>query len=195
MDSAAGAELAAWPCRSVCMQVGWRCRLRRPRPRPAPCPCACWGASRGDGSRLCGVLAQVKGRGGSLGSPDDGSTDSTQLESFQERLWGCRRPTRPAQGQPTSTLRCGGPAHARMQEAQRSGPGPLWPRCPRQASEERSRRGDAAGPLPGAGEVTAPSPLLGDVEHHDHPVAVLVHVQELGVQGHLRLRLGREGPA
>lgn len=33
-------------------------------------------------------------------------------------------------------------------------------------------------------------PLLGDVKHHDHPVTVLVHVQELCVQGHLRLRLG-----
>lgn len=41
-------------------------------------------------------------------------------------------------------------------------------------------------PLP----ASAPLPLLGDVEHHDHPVTVLVHVQELGVQGHLGLRLG-----
>lgn len=35
----------------------------------------------------------------------------------------------------------------------------------------------------------ASSPLLGDVKHHDHPVAVLVHIQELRVQGHLGLRL------
>lgn len=36
-------------------------------------------------------------------------------------------------------------------------------------------------------------PLLGDVEHHDHAAAVLVHVQELRVQGQLGLRLGRGG--
>ena len=50
---------------------------------------------------------------------------------------------------------------------------------PRLALEQRQA-------VPG---VPAPSPLLGDVKHHDHPVAVLVHIQELGVQGHLRLRL------
>lgn len=43
---------------------------------------------------------------------------------------------------------------------------------------------------PGRPRGPAPLPLLGDIEHHDHPVAVLVHVQELGIQGHLGLRLG-----
>jgi hypothetical protein len=33
-------------------------------------------------------------------------------------------------------------------------------------------------------------PLLGDVEHHDHPITVLVHIQELSIQGQFRLRLG-----
>lgn len=43
----------------------------------------------------------------------------------------------------------------------------------------------------GAMMASALLPLLGDVEHHDHPITVLVHVQELGIQSHLGLRLGR----
>lgn len=39
-------------------------------------------------------------------------------------------------------------------------------------------------------------PLLSDVKHHDYPITVLVHVQELSIQSHFRLRLeigGRKG--
>lgn len=42
------------------------------------------------------------------------------------------------------------------------------------------------------GQGAASLPLLGDVEHHDDSVAVLVDVEELCVQRHLvRLRTGR----
>ena len=83
-------------------------------------------------------------------------------------------------------------------------PRDVWARVPRgrPAGKERSH-GDASGPAAwgqrrcpsGQGLLGAPVPLplLGDVEHHDHPMAVLVHVQELSVQGHLGLRLGTGG--